>query len=97
MRKSERDNPGQRSLKKDSSNRKETSAARDSFERRRRRKEKKAQALEAELWAERERKEREEDRRLAQEKLLNQLRKEKYSHECPELKAYRKKHIRWSP
>ena len=74
------------------------SAVRDSFEedeweRRRRRKEKKAQDWEAELRAERERKEREEDRHLAQEKLLNQFWKEKYSHDCPELKAYRKKHI----
>ena len=42
---------------------------------------------------EREEKEREEDKRLAREKLINQLRKEKYSHECPELIAYQKKHI----
>ena len=75
--------------KKGSSSRKETSVTRDSSEedehkRRRRLKEKKAQAREAELRVDRERKEK-EDKQLAQEKLLDQLWKEKYSLECPEL------------
>ena len=79
-------------------------AGRDSSEeeehwKKRKKKEREAKALdaqEAQLWAEKEekeRKEREEDKHLAWEKLLNQLQKEKYSHECPELTAYRKKHI----
>ena len=34
-----------------------------------------------------------EDKRLAQEKLFDQLWKEKYSQECPELWEYRKTHI----
>ena len=50
-------------------------------------------AREAQLWVEREEKEREEDKHLTQQKLINQLRKEKYSHECPELTTYQKKHI----
>ena len=63
----------------------------DKHERRIRKKEKKAKAREAKLEAERERKEREEDKCLCREKLLNQLQREKYNHECTKLWPYRKK------
>ena len=76
-------------------------AGRDSSEeeehhkkRKKREKEAKAQeAQEAQLWAEKERKEKEEDKHLAWEKLINQLRREKYSFECPELANYQKNNI----
>ena len=84
--------------KKDFSSWKVTSTTQDSSkedecEWRRRRKEKKAKACEAKLWAERERKEREEDKSLTREKLLNQLQREKYNLECPELRAYHRKKV----
>ena len=83
--------------KKGSSNRKETSATRDSSkedkrERKRKRKGKKAQAQEAEFQVDREIREK-EDKQLAWEKLLDQLQREKYNLECPELQEYRKMHI----
>ena len=84
--------------KKDFSSWKVTSTTQDSSEEdecdwRRRRKENKAKAWEAKLWAERERKEREEDKHLTREKLLNQLQREKYKLECPELQAYHRKKV----
>ena len=95
----ERQSRPKKPKKKDSSHRRETSAGRDSSKeeerhKKRKKKEKEAKAWdaqEAQLWAEREEKEKEEDKRLAQEKLINQLWKEKYSHECPT--SYWKKHI----
>ena len=83
--------------KKGSSSWKETSVTWDSseeneHERKRKRKKKKAQAREAELWAERERRGK-EDKELARQKLLDQYRREKYSYECLELQEYHRKHI----
>ena len=86
--------------RKDSSHQKETSAGPYSSEkeerckkRKKREKEAKAhKAREAKLQAE-ERKEKEEDKRVAWEKLINQLWREKYLHECPELANYQKNNI----
>ena len=92
--------------KKGSSSQKETSVTRDlskenKHKRKKKKREKKAKAQEAELQVERERvwedelqAERErEDQEICWEKLLDQLRREKYSQECPELSTNRRKHI----
>ena len=86
--------------KKGSSSRKETSVTWDSSEeneceRKRKRKEKKAQAQEAELQVERKRREK-EDKELTREKLLDQLQREKYNHECPESRSTAKSTSHWS-
>ena len=96
----ERESWPEKPKKKESSHQKETSAGRDSFEedecRKRKKKEKDAKAREArevECQAEEQKREKAEDRRLAQEKLINKEQREKYSLECPELTHYWKNNI----
>ena len=96
----ERESRPKKSKKKESSLRKETLAGQDSSKEDERRNWKKKdkdtkawEAREAECRAEKRRKEKAEDMWLAQEKLINKERREKYSVECPELVQYWKDNI----